>query len=111
MRACSTVQADDDLQFPFDRLAASITPRTKIIAIANPNSPSGTVATREQIVELARRAPQAVVLVDEAYFHFCGETVMDLSGHDSEPHRCAHIFEGLWAGGSCAWVCWPARLS
>jgi histidinol-phosphate aminotransferase len=73
-----TVQAADDLQFPFDRLMSAITPRTKIIAIANPNSPSGSIATREQIVELARLAPQAVVLVDEAYFHFYGETVLDL---------------------------------
>ncbi len=75
-----TVQADDDLEFPFEKLRAGITPQTKVIAIANPNSPSGTMATREQIVELARRAPQAVTLVDEAYFHFCGETVMDLIG-------------------------------
>ena len=75
-----TVLADDDLPFPFAQLAASITPRTKIIAIANPNSPSGTMATREQILELARLAPQAVILVDEAYFHFCGETVMDRVG-------------------------------
>ncbi len=74
------VQAADDLQFPLERLAAAITPRTKVIAIANPNSPSGSAATREQILELARRAPQAVVLVDEAYFHFHGETVMDLVG-------------------------------
>ena len=55
------VQAADDLQFPFDRLLAAITPQTKIIAVANPNSPSGSVATREQLLELARRAPQAVV--------------------------------------------------
>ena len=74
------VQAANDLQFPFERLLASITPRTKIIAIANPNSPSGSIATRVQLLELARRAPQAVLLVDEAYFHFCGETVMDLIG-------------------------------
>ena len=74
------VQAADDLQFPFERLLAAITPRTKIIAIANPNSPSGSVATREQILELAQRAPHAVVLVDEAYFHFYGETVIDLVG-------------------------------
>jgi histidinol-phosphate aminotransferase len=72
------VQADADLQFPFNRLLDAITPQTKLIAIANPNSPSGSLATREQIVELARRAPQAVVLVDEAYFHFCGESVIDL---------------------------------
>jgi histidinol-phosphate aminotransferase len=74
------VEAADDLQFPFERLLKAITPRTKVIAIANPNSPSGSVATREQILELARRAPQAVVLVDEAYFHFHGETLMDLVG-------------------------------
>jgi histidinol-phosphate aminotransferase len=74
------VQAADDLQFPFARLLEAITPRTKIIAIANPNSPSGSVATRQQIVEIARRAPHAVLLVDEAYFHFFGETVVDLIG-------------------------------
>jgi histidinol-phosphate aminotransferase len=74
------VQAADDLQFPFDRLTAAITERTKVIAIANPNSPSGSVATRDQLLDLARRAPQAVLLVDEAYFHFHGETVMDLVG-------------------------------
>jgi histidinol-phosphate aminotransferase len=75
-----TVQAGDDLKFPFERLLAAITPRTKVITVANPNSPSGSVATREQLLELCRRAPQAVMLVDEAYFHFHGETVMDLVG-------------------------------
>jgi histidinol-phosphate aminotransferase len=75
-----TVQAADDLRFPFEQLLDAITPRTKIIAVANPNSPSGSVATREQVLELARRAPQAVLLVDEAYYHFHGETVIDLIG-------------------------------
>ncbi len=60
------VQAADDLQFPFERLLAAITPRTKIIAVANPNSPSGTVAARAQLLELARRAPQAGLLVGGA---------------------------------------------
>jgi histidinol-phosphate aminotransferase len=75
-----TVHAAADLQFPFDRLVKAITPRTKIVAIANPNSPAGSVATRAQIIEIARRAPGSVVLVDEAYFHFHGETVIDLIG-------------------------------
>jgi histidinol-phosphate aminotransferase len=75
-----TVQAANDLQFPFERLLAAVTPQTKVIAIASPNSPSGSIATRAQIIELAHRAPQAVVLVDEAYFHFHGETVIDLVG-------------------------------
>ncbi len=71
------IQAATDLQFPFERLLAAISPRTKIIAIANPNSPSGSTATRAQLIELARRAPHAVLLVDEAYFHFHGESVLD----------------------------------
>jgi histidinol-phosphate aminotransferase len=75
-----TVQAADDLQFPFARLLAAITPKTKIIAIANPNSPSGSIATRAQVLQLAQRAPHAVLLVDEAYFHFHGETVIDRVG-------------------------------
>jgi histidinol-phosphate aminotransferase len=74
------VQADDDLKFPFEKLLDAITPRTKIIAIANPNSPAGSVATRAQLIEIAQRAPHAVVLVDEAYFHFHNETVIDLLG-------------------------------
>jgi len=75
-----TVQAEDDLQFPFERLLAAITPKTKIISIANPNSPSGSAATRAQLLEIAHRAPHAVVLIDEAYFHFHGETLIDLVG-------------------------------
>jgi histidinol-phosphate aminotransferase len=38
------------------------------------------VATRAQLLQIARSAPHAVVLVDEAYFHFYGETVIDLIG-------------------------------
>jgi histidinol-phosphate aminotransferase len=75
-----TVQAGDDLQFPFERLLAAITPKTKIVAIANPNSPSGSVATRAQLLEIAQRAPHAVLLVDEAYFHFHDETLIDRVG-------------------------------
>ena len=104
-----TVQAADNLQFPFDRLTASITPRTKIIAIANPNSPSGSVATREQIAELARIAPQAILLVDEAYFHFHGDTVLDLIGAQpniivartfSKAYGLAGLRVGILAGSS-----------
>jgi histidinol-phosphate aminotransferase len=74
------VQAADDLEFPYERLVDAITPNTKIIAVANPNSPSGSAATRAQLLALAQRAPHTVLLVDEAYYHFHGETVIDLVG-------------------------------
>ena len=72
------VPAASDFCFPYEALLAAITPRTKLIAIANPNSPTGSVATRGQIIALAQAAPHALVLVDEAYYHFYGETVLDL---------------------------------
>jgi histidinol-phosphate aminotransferase len=75
-----TVQAGDDFQFPFERLLDAITPATKLIAIASPNSPTGSVASREQIVRIVESAQHAAVLIDEAYFHFYGETVADLIG-------------------------------
>lgn len=73
-----TVQAGDDFAFPFEALLAAIGPQTKVIALANPNSPTGAAITRDQIIAIAHRAPHAIILVDEAYFHFYGETVIDL---------------------------------
>jgi histidinol-phosphate aminotransferase len=54
--------------------------RTRLIAIANPNSPTGATVARDAVLAVAERAPQAIVLVDEAYYHFFGETVLELIG-------------------------------
>ena len=70
------VQCGEDLQFPFQQTLASITPATRLIAIASPNNPTGGVATREQLLAIAAAAPNAAVLVDEAYYEFHGKTVM-----------------------------------
>ncbi len=75
-----TVASNGDFAFPLEPLLAAVTPQTRLIAIASPNSPTGTVATREQILTVVERAPHAAVLVDEAYYHFCGQTVIDLVG-------------------------------
>ena len=70
------VQSDSTLSFPISGMLAAITPRTKLILIASPNNPTGAVVSREHILEIAAAAPQAVVFVDEAYFHFHGDTVL-----------------------------------
>jgi len=62
------------------RIMNAITPRTKLIVIANPNSPTGSVISRDQILKILESAPHAAVAVDEAYFHFYGQTVVDLIG-------------------------------
>jgi histidinol-phosphate aminotransferase len=74
------VQAGEDFEFPLDALLKKITPATKLIAIANPNSPTGKAIPREKILRVIEAAPHAMVLVDEAYFHFYGQTVIDLIG-------------------------------
>lgn len=70
------VQTDDSLEFPFERFLAAITPRTKLIIIASPNNPTGATVSREHLLAIAAAAPQAILMVDEAYFHFFGDTVL-----------------------------------
>jgi histidinol-phosphate aminotransferase len=74
------VPVEDSLRFPVAALLNAITPATRLIAIANPNSPTGQAARREDLLRIIDAAPHAAVLVDEAYFHFFGETVIDLVG-------------------------------
>ena len=47
-------------------------PATRMIAIASPNNPTGTVARREELLQIANAAPDAALLVDEAYYEFHG---------------------------------------
>ena len=78
------VPSGEDLQFPFEKALQSITPATRLIAIASPNNPTGGVATREQLLTIASAAPYAAVLVDEAYYEFHGKSVLsDVLGQQS----------------------------
>ena len=70
----STAAAADS-QFPTKRVLADISKRTRFIAVANPNNPSGAFAELRDLMWVAEAAPDAALLVDEAYFEFCGETM------------------------------------
>lgn len=65
-----------DLAFPADELLAAIRPETRAILISNPNNPTGTGTTADVLCAVLERAPQAAVLVDEAYFEFYGVTML-----------------------------------
>lgn len=73
-----TMQARDDLRFPTAGVLQAITGRTKLIAIASPNNPTGAVVSQEDLVRILQAAPDAAVLVDEAYFDFYGTTALPL---------------------------------
>ncbi len=78
------VASGETLALPVNGLLQRISPRTRVIAIANPNNPTGLLAPRVDLLRLADAAPGAAVLIDEAYFEFCGETLLpDLACHPS----------------------------
>ncbi len=76
-----SIPTDKDFGFPTSKVMAYTTaPKTRLIAIANPNNPTGAVASAEDLLLIARSAPQAAVLVDEAYFEFHGESLLEYAG-------------------------------
>jgi histidinol-phosphate aminotransferase len=55
-------------------MLAAITPRTKVIFVANPNNPTGTLAPPADVMRLVNETPERVLLVmDEAYIEFLEE--------------------------------------
>ena len=71
-----TVPPDPDYAFPVDGVVRSITARTKLIYINNPNNPTGQPVSKEAIRRIAREAPEALIFVDEAYHDFMGENFL-----------------------------------
>ena len=68
-----------------DAMAAAVTPRTKEIFIANPNNPTGTLVSQEQIDRFMDKVPEHVVVVfDEAYYEFL----------DNPPDTLKYVREG-----------------
>ena len=56
----------------------AITPDTRIVFVANPNNPTGTLASHEDVLALVDAVPEHTLLVmDEAYFEFL-ESPLDL---------------------------------
>ena len=76
-RVVEVRSAGDNFAFPEKDLLAQLSPRTRLIAVANPNNPTGAVVGGDVLIQIAQAAPQAAVLVDEAYFEFHGETLID----------------------------------
>ncbi len=67
-----------DLSFPLEQLLDAIRPDTRAILIANPNNPTGTGIGVAGIERILQAAPEAAILIDEAYFDFSGVTVLPL---------------------------------
>jgi histidinol-phosphate aminotransferase len=62
---------DPEFRHDLEAMAAAITPRTREVIIANPNNPTGTAVTQEEVDRFLERVPERVIVVfDEAYYEF-----------------------------------------
>ncbi len=68
----TTVEVPDpNFAHDLEGMAAAITPKTKEVFIANPNNPTGTLLSQEEIDRFMGKVPDHVIVVfDEAYYEF-----------------------------------------
>lgn len=60
-----------DFRHDLSGMAAAVTERTKLLYIANPNNPTGTIVYRDELERFLERVPNSVlVILDEAYYEY-----------------------------------------
>ena len=67
------VRLTDEFQLDVSAVLARATERTKLVFICSPNNPTGNLMRRQDVIEIARNFG-GIVVVDEAYIHFAGES-------------------------------------
>ncbi|MBI5417938.1 histidinol-phosphate transaminase [Candidatus Poribacteria bacterium] len=66
-----------DYRYDLQKMLSSITDKTKVIFIANPNNPTGTIVTADEMNEFMAKIPQHIVVVlDEAYYEFTNKKII-----------------------------------
>lgn len=73
------VPRDSSFAIDMAEVKNAINERTKIVFIASPNNPTGNTITQQEVMELVETG--MVVVIDEAYHEFCGETMVPLVSH------------------------------
>ena len=71
------VPLNNDFSFPLNLVRDAIRPNTRLIFLTNPNNPTGQCIPRQEILDIVRATPHALVFVDEAYADFAGQTLID----------------------------------
>jgi histidinol-phosphate aminotransferase len=76
-------------RYDLPALGAQVNDRTKIIYLANPNNPTGTIFSKEEFDAFYRKVPERVLIIlDEAYFEFANG---DPSYPDSMRYRYDNV--------------------
>lgn len=78
-----------DWRFDLEAIAAAINEHTKIVYLANPNNPTGTIFTAAEFERFARTVPPHILIIlDEAYFEYAQQ---NLSYPDSMRYRFDNV--------------------
>ena len=70
------IPLEDDFSIDYRKYCG----KNKLVVIANPNAPTGMTIPVWQIEEIVKTNPDSLVLIDEAYVDFGGETCLPLIG-------------------------------
>src|SRR5580704_6373410 len=70
------VRYNDAMRFPLEATLKALRRGPRILFLANPNNPTGTLLDHGVLARILDAAPRTLVLVDEAYFEFAGLTVL-----------------------------------
>ena len=62
--------------FPMEAIRAALLRTPRILMVCNPNNPTGTRLPADQVLDLATAAPETLVVVDELYEAFTGDSVL-----------------------------------
>lgn len=71
-----TVRYDAEMRFPTAEVTAALRKAPRVFFLANPNNPTGTLVPPAALRSFLQQAPGTILVVDEAYFDFCGVTVI-----------------------------------
>jgi histidinol-phosphate aminotransferase len=69
----------DDLGYPLAAITRRLQGRPQLFFICNPNNPTGTVLPPAAIMELAAASPETLIVVDELYVAFTGQSVVPVA--------------------------------
>ena len=68
----------DKNELDVDSIFEAVSDRTKMIFLCSPNNPTGTLIDREVLADIARKNPEILIVIDEAYFEYSEVTNRDL---------------------------------
>src|SRR5258706_14027428 len=60
------------MKFPFEGVIAALRKKPRVLFIANPNNPTGTLLQEEELRKILKAATHTAVIMDEAYAEFSG---------------------------------------